>query len=218
MEKKKTIIAAVILLLLFIIGGAIAYFTDTDDATNTFTIGNVEIEVVETAWDALTDTDDDGIPDDAEDMMPGETVTKDPKIHNLSNTNSAYVFMKVVSPCTVPGNDEENPKPVREMVTYTAKSGWYLMTPSNSCTNGTLTRIYAYGSSTAMTELTKNDASATTDETPTLFDSITLNPLLDGSEEDLTGNKNVVITGYGIQKEGLTSNAPADVWTAANFS
>ena len=222
MKKRKTIIAAIILLLLFIIGGAIAYFTDTDEATNTFTIGNVEIEVVETAWDALPDADNDGIPNDAEDMMPGETVTKDPKIHNLSNTNSAYVFMKVVSPCSTGANITVNnvstPTPVREFVTYTANSGWYLMTPSNSCTNGSVTRIYAYGSSTEMTELTKNDANATTDETPTLFDSITLNPLLDGSEQVLTGNKNVVITGYAIQKEGITATSPTAVWTAANFS
>ena len=30
--------------------------------------------------------------------------------------------------------------------------------------------------------------------------------------EGLTGNKNIVVTGYGIQTEGLTSTAPADVW------
>ena len=212
MKKKRTIIAAIILLLLLIIGGAIAYFTDTDDATNTFTIGNVEIEVVETAWDALTDTDSDGIPDDAEDMMPGETVTKDPKIHNKSTTNSAYVFMKVVTPCSTGETVNSNPTPVRELVTFTAKTGWYLMTPSNSCSNGTLTRIYAYGSDSAMTEL------AADGNTPTLFDNFTLSTAVDGSETGLTGNKNIQITGYAIQKEGLTATSPSAVWTAANFS
>ena len=36
MNKKKTIIAAIVLLLVFLVGGAIAYFTDTDSATNRY--------------------------------------------------------------------------------------------------------------------------------------------------------------------------------------
>ena len=212
MKKKKNIIAAIILLLVLIIGGAIAYFTDTDEATNTFTIGDVEIEVVETLWDNLPDTDTDGIPNDAEDMMPGETVTKDPKIHNKSTTNSAYVFMKVVSPCSTGETVNGNATAVRELFPYTAKTGWYLMTPSNSCQTGTVTRIYAYGSASAMTELAANG------NTPTLFDSVTLNPDVDGSETGITGNLDMVITGYAIQKDGITATSPSDVWTAAHFS
>ena len=219
MKKKKTIIAAIILLLILIIGGAIAYFTDTDSATNTFTIGDVEIEVVETEWDDLTDTDSDGIPDDAEDMMPGESVTKDPKVHNLSNANAAYVFLKVESPCTVAGNDAQNPKPIKSMINYTPNAGWYLMS-GGTCTDGSITNIFAYGSSEEMTELPANDGddTITTDETPTLFDSFTLNPELDGSEEGLTTSQNIVITGYAIQKEGLTVKTPEQVWDAARFS
>ena len=42
MKKKKTILAAAVLLLMLAVGCAIAYFTDTDQKTNTFTIGNVD--------------------------------------------------------------------------------------------------------------------------------------------------------------------------------
>ena len=98
MKKKKTILAAVVLLLVFVVGGAIAYFTDTDFATNTFTIGNVDIDLVESTWEnldtATVDKNDNDIPDAAEDMMPGETVDKDPVIKNLSTKNPAYVFSK----------------------------------------------------------------------------------------------------------------------------
>lgn len=205
MKKGKIIIAAVVLLLVFVVGGAIAYFTDTDTVTNTFTIGNVEIEVVEDLWDALTDTDSDGIPDDAEDMMPGETVAKDPAIHNLSSTNSAYVFMKVVAPCSTDAS-------AKELFPYTADTtNWYLMT-NGSCTNGTVTRIYAYGTSSAMTPLA---ASATTEE---LFTSVQLNTAVDGTETGITGNLDMEIYGYAIQSDGITATTPSAVWTAGNFS
>ena len=54
--------------------------------------------------------------------------------------------------------------------------------------------------------------------TPTLFDSVTLNPDVDGSETGITGNLDMVITGYAIQKDGITATSPSDVWTAAHFS
>lgn len=47
--KKKITAAALVLALLAItvIGGTMAYFTDTKDVTNTFTVGNVKIELLE---------------------------------------------------------------------------------------------------------------------------------------------------------------------------
>lgn len=197
MKKKKTILAAVVLLLLFVVGGAIAYFTDTDTATNTFTIGNVDIEVLEPTWDSTGS-------DKASDMMPGETAEKDPQIHNLSTTNPAYVFMKVESPCTT------DTTPV-ELFPYTADTtNWNLMT-NGTCTNGKVTRIYSYGSSSTMTPLAADD---TTEE---LFDSVTLEPTFTGST-NMPASTDIVITGYAIQTEGLTATSPSAVWSAASFS
>ena len=61
MKKRKTIIAAVVLLLVFVVGRAVAYFTDTESVTNTFTIGNVDITLTEPNWDDTDDNDNDGI-------------------------------------------------------------------------------------------------------------------------------------------------------------
>ena len=91
MKKKKIIIAAAVLLVVFLIGGVVALFTDTDSAKNTFTVGNVTIDVEETAWDALPDTNGNNIKDAAENLVPGSTVTKDPKVTNKSTSNPAYV-------------------------------------------------------------------------------------------------------------------------------
>lgn len=51
--KKKTILVAAIAVMLvaaLVVGGTLAYFTDTKDATNTFTVGNVKIELYESQY------------------------------------------------------------------------------------------------------------------------------------------------------------------------
>lgn len=50
--KKKTILVsaiAVMLVAALVVGGTLAYFTDKDNATNTFTVGNVDIELLESS-------------------------------------------------------------------------------------------------------------------------------------------------------------------------
>lgn len=47
MKKKILMIALVIVLIAIMVSGTLAYFTDTDEVTNTFTIGSVRIEIFE---------------------------------------------------------------------------------------------------------------------------------------------------------------------------
>lgn len=48
MKKKLTlVVTSVLLVAALVIGGTLAYFTDTDEATNTFTAGNVKIQLIE---------------------------------------------------------------------------------------------------------------------------------------------------------------------------
>lgn len=209
MNKKKTIIAAIILLLVFTVGGLIAYFTDTESRTNTFTIGNVNISLSEPSWSTV-DSNDNGVPDAAENIVPGQTIPKNPTITNESNTNPAYVFMKVQVPCTT----ETSP---RELFTYTPNSGWSELTTDTlpvACTSGaSATHVYYYGSNNTLSELGVSTSATAT--TSALFDGVTLLNNLQGNE-GLTGQKSVIVTGYGIQTQGLGSTTPADVWS--NFS
>ena len=209
MKKNKTFLAAIVLLLLFVVGGAVAYFTDTDSATNTFTIGSVDIDLVENNW-STTDANNNNIPDAAENLMPGQTVPKDPVIRNLSTSNTAYVFAKVEVPCTT----EATPQ---EIFTYTTNTGWTELSSAQvACTSGgNATHVYYYGSNDTLTVLAKAaDASTPTPTSTAVFSSVTLRSTLTGNE-GLTGNKNIVVTGYGIQTDGLASTTPASVW--ANF-
>lgn len=47
MKKKTLTIALIVLLIAIMVSGSLAYFTDTDDVTNTFTVGSVKIEIYE---------------------------------------------------------------------------------------------------------------------------------------------------------------------------
>ena len=90
--KKKTILVAAIAVMLvaaLVVGGTLAYFTDTKTADNTFTMGNVAITLDETNADpnAPTGSRVDG---NTYNVYPGQTVTKDPTVHN-TGSNAAYI-------------------------------------------------------------------------------------------------------------------------------
>ena len=200
MNKKKIIIASLVLLLVFAVGGAIAYFTDTDTKTNTFTVGNVDITLTEEHW-STTDSNNNNIPDAAENIAPGVSVAKDPVITNVSATAPAYVYAKVEIPCTTDATPEEI------FTLNTIGSGWTLMN-DGACNNGVATKVYNYGTASAMTALAAGSA------TPAVFSSVSLNSSITGSENGLSGNKNVVVTGYGIQTNGLGNDVtPGTVWS-----
>ena len=51
MKKKLTaIFLCVALAAIAIVGASLAYFTDTKSATNTFTVGNVKIDLIESRY------------------------------------------------------------------------------------------------------------------------------------------------------------------------
>lgn len=47
--------------VLAVSGGILAYFTDTEEKVNNFTVGSIEIELQEPAWESKPDTDQDGV-------------------------------------------------------------------------------------------------------------------------------------------------------------
>lgn len=100
--KKKLLSLCLVLALgtTAVIGGTLAYFTDTDDAVkNTFTIGNIDIDLWEYTDEVGTKEDEQGNPIPVKDqdgynyenLMPTQKLTKEPYVENLSTTNAAYV-------------------------------------------------------------------------------------------------------------------------------
>lgn len=89
MTKKKivSLCLAAVLVVMAIAGATVAYFTDTDKADNTFTVGNVKIDLTEPNWESSGSVD-------APDVYPGEPLAKDPTVTN-SGKNPCFVRIKV---------------------------------------------------------------------------------------------------------------------------
>ena len=82
MKKKILSLTLVVCLLaIAVVGGTLAYFTDTDNETNTFTLGNVDIDLVED-WD------------EPDTVIPGVTYDKVPTVKNIGK-NDAWVRVDV---------------------------------------------------------------------------------------------------------------------------
>ena len=213
--KKKTIIAIVVVLLALalIVGGIMAYFTSTDTATNTFTIGNVKIDLLEPAWTGAIATGEDQ-PASAQNMVPGGSVAKDPKIQNIG-TNDANVFMEVKIPVYTVGTGSAEQTGELFTLNNLDTTNWKQV--GTMTTDGVYnTYVYAYASGTTKDSLT--DLAANVETTP-LFTSVTLttNEKIAEAASVATGaagdaGRSIVINAYGIQTTEVAGNTTADVY------
>lgn len=98
MKKKLTALAMVLVLgATAAIGGTLAYFTDTDEATNVFTTGNVDI-TLEEKFDA----------ENAK-LMPGIDITKEVDVKN-EGTEKAFVRVHIAFPSMLDSGSEDKPQ------------------------------------------------------------------------------------------------------------
>lgn len=116
MKKAKKIVALLLCAVLLIgatIAGTVAYLTSVKTVKNTFTVGQVGIELHETGE---TTRDDGTIGLDLH-LIPGKAVDKDPTVTVLKNSEDCYVRMKV----TV--SDPDKLAAAFEGLTYTGVHG-----------------------------------------------------------------------------------------------
>lgn len=91
MKKKILALALVVVLAVTAVTGAtLAYFTDEDDATNTFTMGNVEIDLKENYTPST--------------LVPGLDINKDVWVENVG-TEEAYVRVHMAFPANMDDGD-----------------------------------------------------------------------------------------------------------------
>lgn len=98
--KKRTIalLLAVVMLFGATVGGTIAWLTaKTEEVTNTFTFGDITIDLYETKVDENGDpvTPEATTKENAYKLIPGQTSVKDPKVLVEAGSEKCYVFVKV---------------------------------------------------------------------------------------------------------------------------
>jgi len=195
MKKKITTIA---LLLAFaaiaITGGTLAYFTDTDDATNTFTMGNVEIvlneavvsKTIDNKW-VIENSQNRTKSNHYYGVYPGAIVPKDPTIHN-TGMNAAYVRLKVTIADSVMSHYENFDK----LVNNTLHADWTYKVSSDDGNS----RTYA---------LTYQKVLNSNDSTPAAFTHIIIPAELTSDEAAAINSFEIKIVAEAIQAEGFNN-------------
>lgn len=219
-KKAKITVIALTLVACLMVAGVSAYFTDADTATNTFTVGNVSLDLQEPNWNPPTD------------ITPNEEFAKDPQIKN-DGINEEYVFMEVIVPyanvVTANADGSKNAAAKTELFTYTVNEGWVLLGHRDADGNvsdevvynddGTVTHLYAYAADDTMTALTAGTT------TPALFNYIKFANVVEGEGLE-ESTQHVVVNAYGIQTKNITDatlngqddgiDTPAEVWSVVS--
>lgn len=86
-KKIFAIVLCVAMLAIAVAGGTLAYFTDTDAKTNTFTMGKVDIQLDEPNY---TPAEDGALK-----VFPGQTYPKDPTITINSDSEDCWLVATV---------------------------------------------------------------------------------------------------------------------------
>lgn len=100
LRKALVMICTMALVACLSVAATLAYFTDSDAVTNTFTVGNVAITMDEKntdGKDAAGVANDNLVRDTANKyhLVPGMTYEKDPTIHVAENSEDCWLFVKV---------------------------------------------------------------------------------------------------------------------------
>ena len=178
---KKILLAAVVAVALVaccVIGGTLAWLTDqTTPITNTFTVGNVGVTLAET-----TGTDYK--------VLPGQDITKDPKVTVTAGSEACYLFVKVEESANWPMFTESDGT---RKVNYTIAEGWTALEGdpgvyyrTQDPVAGTPYDVLAGNVVTVSENLTKNEVN------------------------DITEAFTLTVTAYAVQKDGI--DTPADAW------
>lgn len=100
--KKKTLalVLALTLLVAGVVGGTLAWLTDrTAEVKNTFTVGDINIDLTETTANYK--------------MVPGNTIAKDPTVTVKANSEACWLFVKVTESANL-----------GDYITYNIADGW----------------------------------------------------------------------------------------------
>lgn len=110
--STKTLVALLSLVLLLgcSLSGTLAWLADkTDPVTNTFTVGDIDITLVETTTDYK--------------IVPGVNIAKDPKVTVEADSEACWLFVKVDED-NWPTFTESDGTTTTRKVNYTIAQGW----------------------------------------------------------------------------------------------
>ena len=165
-------------------GGTVAYLTDAETATNTFTVGKVKIDLEEPGYPGNDS-------DEVKNIIPNQEIEKDPQIENTGN-NDALVFLRVEVPQETFTDEDDGTWEQKKQDLFKLKGisdQWELLrTETTTDADGKAKTSYVYGYKKALAK------GSTTDK---LFQKVQLKNAV---ESDLRGNvEDIIVTACAIQ-------------------
>lgn len=211
-SKNVKLVACIISLISIVsLTGISAYLTDMEVSYNTFTVGEVNIQVEEPAWSSAIDSNEDGTPDYADNITPNSVIEKDPLIENIGE-NSAYVYFKVKVPVANVvvaednGTIKKSDAQYTQLFTYDVSNKWNeIYSERDTIKNDEgnpeyYTYVYSYESPL----INKYD------KTESLFKSIKFANITEKPKELDNDKCQIILEAYAIQSENL----PKDITTS----
>lgn len=189
MKKTLITILATVLVCCCAVGGTLAWLMDkTQTVTNTFTVGDIEIELAETTTTYK--------------MIPGNQIAKDPKVSVVAESEACWLFVQV----TKSDNFDT-------YLTYGVRDGWETLADDGD--SNALTTVY-YRTVTA--EDAKNGVSyyLLTQGTDTYANGyVTVKSDVTAAQLETaeTTQPTLAFTAYAVQSDNIS--AVADAWTQA---
>ncbi len=176
--KSKLFIAIVSILSIcsFLIGTSVAWLSSkTDEVINTFTYGDINIKIEETD---TKDNDNNEFTNEYK-MLPGNKITKDPKVTVLASSEDSYLFIEIT--------ESEN---FKDFMTYEIAEGWTLLEGTKN--------VY-------VREVTKSDKDqefyVLKDNTVTVKESVTKAMLNDLDKDGQTNYPTLSFIAYAVQRD-----------------
>ena len=91
MKKSIAIVVIALSLCIFAIGGTMAWLFDSEQVSNTFTVGNIAIDLTEPSFEANK-------------IYPGAVIPKNPTITVKANSEECYVFAMIENNLKIDAN------------------------------------------------------------------------------------------------------------------
>ncbi len=197
--KKKALLLSfcAVLLVVASVLGTMAFLTSQDQVLNTFTVGNVKINLDEAdvTPDGVTVPTASRVHENDYKLMPGHTYTKDPTVTVLAGSEESFIKMEV----TV--NKHEllwhSGLDVRNCF-QGYSSDWIYITDKADRTNDTRTYVFYY----------KDTVSALDGNVvlPALFTEVVVPDTLTNETIKLLDGLNISVKAYAIQADGFKSS------------
>lgn len=207
-KNRKKLIAGVLsicLIAAIAVGGTLAYLTDSEKATNTFSVGDLDITLTEPKWDDETD---------GKDLVPGDTEEKNPTIAAVEHDSYMRTIMSIQDKngnaitdqdrldlilATIryadPALAETNSYSLSDLEAYNMINSEFTLVADKSSSKDNVTGVYYFNYNNVLAE----------GETATLFTNIVIPTDWNQTQLKTLGEYQIVIEAQAIQVDHFES-------------